>query len=424
MEGDVYRTPPSTTAASPAPSLRVNFSATLAGNVAFAAGQWAVLSAVAKLGGGRMLGEYALAVAVATPVSLFAHLNLRAVLATDVERRHPFGDYLAARLAATALGLAVIVLLAVSAGYRSPVPETIVLIGLALSIDNISDLYYGLLQRREAMGPVGRSMAARGLLSAGALAGVLWWTGSLLWGVAALAVVRLLVLLAHDRPVASRGEPAARTGWRAQGAILSAALPLGVVLMLGSLTVNLPRYAIENRLGTAELGAFAAVASFVTVGSTVMNALGQSAMPRLARHFSAGELKPFRALAWKLVVMALLLGAAGVLAALVLGKFVLALLYRAEYAPYSGLLAWMMAAGVGTYIAGVLGYVVTSVRSFNAQVPLLGTAAVAAALGSWALVPRLGLHGAVLALALAWMAQIGGQALILRRALVRRGCAS
>lgn len=419
----MFRTPPTTTAAGHAPSLRVNFSATLAGNVAYAAGQWAVLSAIAKLGGGRMLGEYALALAVATPVALFAHLNLRAVLATDVGRRHPFGDYLAARLASTALGLVAIALLALMAGYRWPVPQAIVIIGLALSVDNVSDLYFGLLQRREAMGPIARSMAVRGLLSAGALAVVLWWTGSLLWALTALAGARLLVLLAHDCPVASRGEPAARTGVRAQAAILRAALPLGIVLMLASLTVNVPRYAIESRLGTAELGAFAAVASFLTVGSTVMNALGQSAMSRLARHFSAGELKHFRALAWKLAGLALLLGAAGVLAAFVLGRFVLALLYRPDYAPYSGLLAWIMAAGVAGYIAGVLGYVVTSVRSFNAQVPLLGAAAAAAAVGSWALVPRLGLHGAALALALAWAAQIAGQVLILRRALARRECA-
>ena len=36
---------------------------------------------------------------------------------------------------------------------------------------------------------------------------------------------------------------------------------------------------------------------------------------------------------------------------------------------------------------------------------------------SWLLVPRLGLAGAVIAMAVAAAAQIGGQALILRRAL-------
>ena len=48
-----------------------------------------------------MLGEYALAVAVASPVALFSHLNLRAVLATDAARRHPLGDYMTVRIVTT-----------------------------------------------------------------------------------------------------------------------------------------------------------------------------------------------------------------------------------------------------------------------------------------------------------------------------------
>ena len=82
----------STSAADPAAPLRGNFAVTFAGNALFAASQWAVLSLIAKLGGGRMLGEYALAVAIVSPIALFSHLNLRAVLATDIEGRHSFGD--------------------------------------------------------------------------------------------------------------------------------------------------------------------------------------------------------------------------------------------------------------------------------------------------------------------------------------------
>ena len=93
-------------------SLRSSFAWTLAGNAVYGAGQWAMLSLFAKLGGSRMLGQYALAVAVTTPAAMLSHLNLRAVLATDMERRHPFGDYLAVRVFASGLGLAAIVAIA------------------------------------------------------------------------------------------------------------------------------------------------------------------------------------------------------------------------------------------------------------------------------------------------------------------------
>lgn len=400
--------------------MRVNFAATFAGNALFAVSQWAVLSLIAKLGSGEMLGQYALALAVATPVALFAHLNLRAVLATDIRKTHPFGDYLAVRLGTAVLGITVIAGIALVSGYTGNVAAVIVLLGFTLTVDNVSDIYYGVLQRRERMDRIACSMAARGLLSVTGLAVILWLTGSLPAAVAALACGRLAVLFAFDRPTASAGESLARTGWRTEAGIFRNALPLGVVLMLVSLTVNLPRYMIEGRLGTVELGAFAAVASFMTVGSTVVNALGQAATPRLARYFTEHDLRSFRRLAWKLAGLGMVLGAAGVLAAFVLGRFVLALVYRPAYAAYDYLLVWVMAAGVFSYLSGILGYVVTSTRSFAAQVPLSAVAAGSSALASWLLVPRLGLAGAALALAAAWTVQIGGQLIVLGRALRKR----
>ena len=101
-------------------SLRANFVATFVGNVIFAASQWAVLSLIAKLGDNEMLGYYALALAIVTPVTMFSHLNLRAVLATDNAERHPFGDYLAVRLGTTALGLAAVSAIALAARLLLP----------------------------------------------------------------------------------------------------------------------------------------------------------------------------------------------------------------------------------------------------------------------------------------------------------------
>jgi O-antigen/teichoic acid export membrane protein len=51
--------------------------------------------------------------------------------------------------------------------------------------------------------------------------------------------------------------------------------------------------------------------------------------------------------------------------------------------------------------------------------PLLATVAATSAVASWLLVPAMGLDGAVLAVAIAACMQIGGEALILRRAFRR-----
>jgi O-antigen/teichoic acid export membrane protein len=409
-----------TAAAPPNLSIQRNFAAVFAGNAVFAAAQWASLSLVARLGGGEMLGQYALAVAIVSPVALFAHLNLRAVLATDIQRAHPFGDYMAVRMGTTAAGLAVILGLALLSGHGWPVAPAIVLAGVVLSADHFSDICYGALQRRERMDQVARSTVARGALALAAMGAALWITHSLLWALAAQAAARIGVFLIYDRPAAAVHESPHRSGFAAQAAILRAALPLGVVLMLLTLSGNLPRYAIERHMGTVALGVFAAVASFQTIGASVINPLGQTMTPRLARAFSQGNAPLFLRLAARLTGAACLLGAAGVAVALTAGRLALGVAYGPAFANYGGLLVWMMAAGILGYAGSALGYVITAARAFDSQAPLFLAVALVSAAASWVLVPKLGLEGAALALALAWLAQIAGELLILRRAL-RRG---
>ncbi len=403
--------------AGPRASLRGNFAWTLTGNVVFGATQWGVLSLIAKLGPPEMLGQWALAVAVATPVAMFTHLNLRAVLATDASGQHRFGDYLAVRLAVTALGLAATAALAWVPRYPDGVAGAVLLVGVALAADNVSDTYFGAMQRAERMAAIARSMMARGVASlAGAAAG-LYLGGGIVPAALGLALGRLLVLAAYDIPRGGRGQDFSLGGRRPQWELFQTALPLGLVLMMVSLTSNMPRYAVEAWLGPADLGVFAAVAAFLAAGSTAANALGQSATARLARHFSRGELAEFREVAWKVTGAAAGLGVAGAAGALALGKPLLGLIYRPEYAAHTGLLVLLMSSAIFVYVAVVLGFVITSARAFVMQLPLLMAVVAVSAGANWLLVPRVGLPGAALAVLAAALVHIGGELAILGRVL-------
>ncbi|MCC6264005.1 MAG: lipopolysaccharide biosynthesis protein [Bryobacterales bacterium] len=419
MEGRIPQTAAPPMPAPASSSLRGDFAWTFAGNAVYAAGQWAVLSLFAKLGSAQMLGQYALALAVAAPVAMLAHLNLRSVLATDTGGKHPFGDYLALRLTVTALGLGTIATLAFLSAEGWAMRATILIVGLGLASEAVSDLCYGALQRRDCMRQVAISMMGRSALSVAALALALWLSGSLWGAVSALAAGRIAVLLAYDLPMGAQGESLRRSGSRAGKDIFVTALPLGLVLMFISLNTNLPRYSIEQWMGSAELGAFAAVISFITVGSTMANALGQSATARLARHFHQRRFAEFRRITWRMAGFVAGLGLAGAVVAELIGGFVLRWLYRPEFAAYQPLLVAAMGAGALSYLAIALGYAVTSARIFRAQLPLFAASAAGCGVASWLLVPRYGLYGGVLALALAALLQIVGQCWILRGALRR-----
>jgi O-antigen/teichoic acid export membrane protein len=185
------------------------------------------------------------------------------------------------------------------------------------------------------------------------------------------------------------------------------ALPLGFVTMLISFNSNIPRYFIEGHLGSYQLGIFAAIASFQKVAPTVVQALGRSASPRLAKYYAAANARAFRKLSLRLVGIGVFLGAAGVLVALVLGRLILTLFYGPEYA-MTGLFGLLMVAAGIDYIATMLLFVITSARYFRIQLPLQILTTGAVALACFWLVPSAGLEGAAMALIIGNLFRVGG----------------
>ena len=146
------------------PSLRSAFVWSFAGNVVNGFSAWAVLALVARLTSIESLGQYALAVAVASPVAMLAHLNLRMVLATDVSGEHSDADYFQVRMWSAAAGLVITAAIGLAWQPFSAVGLTIILVGANFAVENIEDLYYAVMQRSERLDQVARSMVLRGLL--------------------------------------------------------------------------------------------------------------------------------------------------------------------------------------------------------------------------------------------------------------------
>jgi len=175
--------------------------------------------------------------------------------------------------------------------------------------------------------------------------------------------------------------------------------------MLISLNTNIPRYFIERYLGERELGIFGAISYLMVAGQMVVSALAESASPRLAKYYAAGNSTAFRTLLIKLVGVGLLLGAGGVLVAIVGGKEVLTLIYRPEYAERVDLFLWLMvAAGIG-YVSSFLGYGMTAARYFRVQMPLFALVTGTSAVACLWLIPGKGVQGAAIALIIAAIVQ-------------------
>jgi len=420
-------------------SLRANFSWTFVGNSINSACQWGALVALAKLSSPVIVGQYALGVAIAMPVISLTSLQLRSVIASDVRETYKFGDYLGFRLYST--GLALLTILAILLVLHSGPMMTLLTftIGVSLAIENISDVYYARLQYIDRMDRIAKSQMLRAPLSLLAMGLGVYLTGNLSWGVAAMVLVRTAVLLGYDLRVQTQSSeplesnsPASRIEFerlkeilrprwelRPMGRLLWLALPLGIVAMLVNLNVNVPRYFIQWKLGTRELGIYSALAFLMSAGNLLVSALAQAVFVRLARFYADGRRRAFAFLLLKLIAIGTVLGAGGIVVAWVAGPRLLTILYRPEYAAESRLLVWFMVVAWIGYLGQFMGCAMTSARLFVEQIPLFALGVVTIGAGSYWLVPRMGLQGAIVASMAGVLIQLFASAGVLAYGLIK-----
>ncbi|MBI4748166.1 MAG: glycosyltransferase [Acidobacteria bacterium] len=417
------------------PSIRRNFQWTLVGNSIFALSQWLVLVIITKLGNPELVGIYALGLAVTTPIFSFANLNLRAVQSTDASHRFAFSDYVTVRLVTSLLALMGIAIVVLITPYSAEVQLVILGIAGAKFFESFSDIVYGKWQLDEAMHHISISMMLRGVSTVLIAWIVFFLSHSLVVTVAAMACVWCLILIGFDVPMINLRSSQLKTRnpkpgqgdtqTRRHGDFISPsalspsetrnpltsliwlALPLGAVMLLNTLNVNLPRYWVERHLGLQHLGILAALFSLVLVGTTLINALGQAASPRLAKFYAAGRKRDFVRLLTLLAGCALVIGIGGVLGAFLFGPPVVSLLFTPQYAAQAHLLIWVMVYGLVTYFSSVAGYGVTAARFFRIQVPCNGIETLCLVGGCTVLIPQFGLIGAIWSSILAAMVHAG-----------------
>ena len=400
---------------------KIDFAWVLSGNVLYSACQWGIVLVLAKLGTAAQVGEYALALAVSAPVVLFANLQLRALLASDVKNEFSFAQYLTFRFVSLAGAMLAVV---VVASIQSDVSRAslVLLMGFAQVLEIVSDTYYGLMQKYDRMDRISHSLIIKGPLSLGMLALAMYATRSVSWAVAGLALGRLLVLVSFDARLGfvetAGGVRLARLWeWKAGNMrrLLRTALPLGVISLLIALNSSIPRYFVEAHAGTADLGIFSAIASLLTAGNLVVGAFGQSIFLPVATACTNFDRAQYRAFVAQAVALGGALGAGGIVAAALFGRFILTNLFRPEYGARADIFIWLPVAGTISYVASGLGYVMTAARSLKPQIPLLAATVLAAAAASVWLIPRYGLRGAAAAALVSALVQLGGTAVILIR---------
>lgn len=397
-------------------STRSNFIWVAAGNAIYSACSLFMVAAVAKLGGERDLGMFSFGLALAQPVVFLSQLNLSNILAVDVKRSHPLSAFFSLRLTMSVLALLLVALYALIA-VPDPATKTVVLLTVASSlIDSLSEIGYGLFRLRVRMNLVSISLMVRGVLSlAGVIAGLLIWHSIIvsvgLSALASLVTTCFLDTAMMRETVEGEASPyfwkwglrrPEGTAWE----LTKLAWPLGLVMMLASLTLNVPRYVVDGSLGHDQLGLFSALASFATIGRIVVLAMGQAITPKLSIAFAEDDRQSFARTTLKLFGLGIAIGIVGVALVAFYGPQMLRFAFTKDYASHGDLFLAIIAASAVGYLGNAVGFALTAAKVFRPQLPHLLSVVLVTALFSFLLIPKMGLMGAAWAIGAASVWQI------------------
>jgi O-antigen/teichoic acid export membrane protein len=356
-----------------------------------------------------MVGRLELGRTIALPIIAITMLHLRVAQVTDAKNEYMFRDYFGTRLITSAIGFVIIAVIGL-VGYGGEAGWTVLLWGLAKSIDSISDIVRGLFQRYERMNLSGVSLMVRSVFALVGASGIIWYFGNLLFAIVAIALAWLLALVLYDLPQAYRLLSAGsisegvcrhlrpRFNIKTVLSLLRLTFPLGVIMFLLTLQRSVPRGVLEAYHGASALGYFGPIAYPIFMGTIVVNALGQSASPRLANYY-VRDIKQYRRLMRKLLWLSVVMGLLFVAVVICVGKRVLTILYTVEYAEYHHEFIILAVGAAISFVSSFCGYGLAAARVFKTAM-FLKIIPCASAVGiSFLLIPSYGIRGAAFTLA-------------------------
>ncbi|QPC82038.1 oligosaccharide flippase family protein [Phototrophicus methaneseepsis] len=404
-------------------SLKANFSWTLVGNVIYAASQWGLVIIVAKFGDPALVGQFALAMALTSPIVIFSNLQLRTVQVTDQLDSYRFVEYLGLRIVTTVIALMAIIIVALFGDYSAETSMVILFVGLAKCFEAISDIYYGLQQQRERMDRIAKSLIIRGISSVVVMFFAMWLTGSVIVGTGLMALLWFILLITYDRMstkflifAENQSKFARKVNiykvMNQYWSLILLSLPLGIVASLTSLNLNVPRYFIESSLGESELGVFSALAYLMVVQATVVAALGHATLPRMSAYAHDRNLSQFTRILMIDLGIAVGLGVAGFVVSLLFGRDLISFFYQPEYVDFIDVFLILMFASIISNLASVFNFAMLALRYYKVQLPLFLFVLLVVIGTSFYFIPTYGLIGAALTRVSSLVFQLAGSGIV------------
>ena len=375
----------------------INIAYTFVGNMVGAFIKWLLLILIVRFTNPEMVGYYTFAIALTSPVMLFANMRLR--LRYVVEDDLYFKDLKKLRLILDVLCTVIIILITVI--FLRDYLLITLLISISKVLDLRSDLLYGILQKSEDFKVISLMMIGKNSLIITLFGISIVLTKNLYISIVCQIIAQIVWLLLIENRAQKRINESnyIKSDKKIIFSIFIAGLPLGIVQLLNSYNILIPRYVIEKYLSLEAVGIFASISYILTIIGIFMNALSQNFIVSVKRDVANnnfGKVKKF--VNQNSLLAALVLGGISILSTYFFGGFFINLVYGEAYARHSFILVIISISIIFNFLTWMYDTALMALKIYNFQLIVSITTLIVSIIVSFISIINFGLLGAAWAI--------------------------
>lgn len=234
--------------------------------------------------------------------------------------------------------------------------------------EELSDVYYGILQKNDMLYIVGKSMFFKSLINMLVFLIGIYFTKSLLVGVILILLNNFLFFYFYDRKNALKlGKIQKDTNKKMILKYFKSNLIICIVLFLSTYLVNCPKYIMESLLSNSDQGIYnllALPATAVTlIGSFIINPM----LVGISEDYASGKVKKIKHTSYKITGILLIFGIIILVCGYLLGTPVMKLIYAFNLKPYLKEFCLMILGCTFYTISSILSMILISTRKLIPQ---------------------------------------------------------
>lgn len=309
------------------------------GNIVYLGCQWLVTILVTRISGYEDAGILSLAMSISATFQSLALFGIRNFQVSDISGKYSDSCYVGLRNI-TCFSAFALCMLFTAANQYSPdtVIATLWFMIFRLS-ENYSDVLHGIFQKNEKLYLAGISLFIKGiLLLAGFIAGLIFF-GTLNGGLCAMALLSVCVTVFMDFTLARKlSDFIPYDHIRNCVCLAKETIPLCAYMFLNSIIATAPKYILEKMCSEELLGVYSSIFAPALLLQAAASYIYMPFISKFSLMYCEGEMKGFRSLSNKILLVILGIGAAVLAASIPLGEWGLKLLFGESIVEYAGLL--------------------------------------------------------------------------------------